>query len=183
MRTRTVTGVAALLLAATGWAVPAHAEIYGIDDPADAGGSPNDLYSLSVRHSTDNVVVKLTFADLRRDSSAGMSVFVDTDAASQGPDFALGTGLGDGTDYALTRTDGWRSTGAPLDCSYELRLRWARDVAKLRMARDCFDDPARVRVSVKMVDAFDASHPIRDWAPARKRFSLWLRSGWPASTT
>lgn len=176
MRTRTTSGIAALLLAATAWAAPAHAEIYGIDDPADAGGSLTDLHELRVRHTAENVVVKVRFADLRRTSHAGLSIYVDTDGSARGPEYVLGTGLGDGTDYTLARTDGWASSGAPLECGYELRLRWARDTGKATMSRECFDDPARVRVGVKMVDLYDGSHPIRDWAPGRRQFSLWLRS-------
>lgn len=168
-------GGAALLLSTL--AAPAQAEVYGIDDPADASASLTDIHALSVRHGADNVVVKVRFADLRRKGSAGMSVFLDSDRASAGPEYVLGMGLSDGTDYLLTPADGWRSAQQSVDCDYQAWLRYDRDVAKVWISRGCLDEPEEVRVSVKMTDDSDASHPITDWAPGKRRFTLPVAQG------
>lgn len=176
LRIASAASAIALVLAGT-IAAPAHAEVYGIDDGADAAGSLSDILSLSARHGTGRLVVKTRFADLRRDSQAGMSIFVDTDRLRRGPEYVLGTGLGDGTDYQLSRARRWQSVGAPLDCSYLLQVRWRREVAKAFIDRDCLGEPAKVRVSVKMRDLLDASHPVTDWVPGTRRWSLGLAPG------
>lgn len=178
MRTSTLGGaVAAATLALTTLAAaPAHAERYSIDDGPDASGSLNDIHTLTARHGAAKVVVKTRFADLRRDAVAGMSIFLDTDRTDRGPEYRLGTGLSDGTDYLLSAVEGYGDDGSPVtDCFYILDLRWGRDVARTAIDRDCLGTPAEVRVSVKMRDDFDASHPITDWAPGRRRWSLWLQ--------
>ena len=124
MRIFRLAASAALALALVGpIGAPAHAEVYGIDDGADAAGSLSDIIALSARHGTGRLVVKTRFVDLRRDSEAAMSIFVDTDRLRRGPEYVLGTGLADGTDYQLSRARRWQPVGAPLDCSYLLQVR------------------------------------------------------------
>lgn len=176
MRNSILAGVVLGLAPLVAVASPAHAEFYSINDPADASGSLSDIDSLYVRHDTDSVVVRLGFDDLRRSSQAGMSVFIDTDRDRRGPEYVLGTGLGDGTDYALTRARRWRSVGEHLDCSYDARVGWWRDVFRTRMARDCFGNASHVRVSVKMVDPADPTGTVADWAPTRRHWTPWLET-------
>ena len=45
------------------------------------------------------------------------------------------------------------------------------------VSRECFDRVPSVRVSVKMVDQADGSHPVVDWAPKRQRWTLPIGSG------
>ena len=177
MRTRiSLTAGAALLL--TGLvAAPAHAEYYAIDDPADARASLTDIYGLSAMHGGSNVLVKVRFNELMRSSAAGVSIFLDTDRDLRGPEFVLTSGLGDGTDYVLTEAVAWRGSVTRVDCDYQARPRWGRDVFRALISRDCLGQPASVRVSVKMVDQADGSHPVADWAPRRKRWSLPIASG------
>jgi fructose-specific component phosphotransferase system IIB-like protein len=177
MRTRSsIAAVSALaLLSLTG--APAHAEYYGIDDPADASASLTDVYGMEAMHGTDNVLVKVRFNELLRSSAAGLSVFIDTDRGVKGPEYVLSSGLGDGTDYVLTEAVAWRGSDDRVDCDYEARPRWAKDVFRARISRDCFGDPGSVRVSVKMVDQVDGSRPVIDWAPKRHRWSLPIASG------
>lgn len=174
---RTLLGLAGAALATTLVASPAHAEFYKIDDPADAGRSLADITTLYVRHSPDDVVVRVRFEDLRRSSKAGMSVLIDTDPDRRGPEFVLGTGLGDGTDYALTRARRWRSAGEHLQCAYSNRLRWRRDVARIRISHECLGDPDRLRVTVKMVDPVAPGDAAVDWAPTRRHWTPWIESG------
>lgn len=177
MRTRiALTAGAALTLAALG-AAPAHAEFYTIDDPADASASLTDIYGLEASHGAENLLVKVRFNELMRSSAAGVSVYIDTDRSEKGPEYVLSSGLGDGTDYVLTAADGWRGSDDRIDCDYSARPKWGNDVFRAVLSRDCFDRPASVRVSVKMVDQADGSHPVGDWAPQRKRWSLPIGSG------
>jgi len=164
-----------------GTAAPAAAERGSYTDPADATASLNDLRRVTVAHNDAALRLRVRVTDLRAASDggpAGLSVWVDTERASAGPDLRLGTGLQSGTDYQLVRTTGWRPTGEVLTCPYSVRLRPARDVVDLRISRRCLGgDVEEVRVAVRMDDHYDASHPVRDWLGARRSFTPWLERG------
>jgi hypothetical protein len=177
MRTRTVLTAATAVVLAGLVAAPAHAEFYAIDDPDDACASLSDIYGLEAMHGGKNLRVKVRFDELVRSSAAGVSIFIDTDRDVKGPEYVLSSGLGDGTDYVLTRADAWRGSDDRVSCDYAARPRWGKDVFRAVISRDCLDDAASVRVSVKMVDQADGSHPVVDWAPQRHRWSLPLASG------
>ena len=170
-------GVAAATLAATMLASPAHAEYYSIDDTADAEASRTDVYGMRVRHGAEEVNVAVTFADLRRSSLAGISIYFDTVRTRRGPEFVLSSGLGDGTDYALTRAWRWRARGEHVDCDYQARVKWGVDRFRTLLARSCFGDPEDIRVSVRMSDHTQGSDPVIDWVPGRRAYSLWLGPG------
>lgn len=177
MRTRIslATFAALALTGLTG--APAHAEFYSIDDPADASGSLTDIYGVEANHGSENVLVKVRFNELMRSSAAGVSVFFDTDRTVRGPEYVLSSGLGDGTDYVLTSAQGWRGSDHRIRCDYSARPKWGNEVFRAVISRDCFDRVGSVRVSVKMVDQADGSHPVVDWAPKRHRWSLPIASG------
>ncbi|MCW2737683.1 hypothetical protein [Nocardioides sp.] len=177
MRTRiALTAGAALALAGLA-AAPAHAEFYSIDDPADARASLTDIFGLQANHGGKNLLVKVRFNELMRSSAAGISVFVDTDPDAKGPEYVLSSGLGDGTDYVLTGANGWQGSDDRVSCDYSARPKWGKDVFRALISRDCLDDATSVRVSVKMVDQADGSHPVVDWVPKRHRWSLPIASG------
>ncbi len=177
MRTR-IALTAGAALALTGLAAaPAHAEFYSIDDPADARASLSDIYGVVANHGGNNLLVKVRFNDLVRSSAAGVSVFVDTDRDTRGPEYVLSSGLGDGTDYVLTAADGWHGSADRIGCDYSARPKWRKDVFRALISRDCLDGASSVRVSVKMVDLADGSHPVVDWVPKRHRWSLPIASG------
>ena len=177
MRTRiALTAGAALALAALA-AAPAHAEFYSIDDPADASASLTDIYGIEANHGSENLLVKVRFNELMRSSAAGVSVFIDSDRDSKGPEYVLSSGLGDGTDYVLTAADAWWGSDDPIKCGYTARPKWGNDVFRAVISRDCFDRAGAVRVSVKMGDRADGSHRVVDWAPKRHRWSLPIAAG------
>ena len=122
-------------------------------------------------------LVKVRFNELMRTSAAGVSVFLDTDRDVKGPEYVLSSGLGDGTDYVLTEADGWRGSDDRVSCDYAARPKWGQEVFRAVLSRECFDRVPSVRVSVKMVDQADGSHPVRDWAPKRHRWSLPVATG------
>jgi hypothetical protein len=177
-RAARILAAAGLTIGLLGLAAPAHAERYSVDDPADASGSRNDIYGLTVTHGQERVKFSILVDDLRRVSSAGATLFLNTNPDDPGPEYALGTGLSSGTDYALVRVEGWRSPGSdPLNCDYHLRLGYRADVVSGWISRACLKKPATVAAAVKMVDAADPSHLIRDWAPATRKFGLAIAPG------
>jgi hypothetical protein len=177
MRTRTAltAGVALALAGLT--APPASAEFYGIDDPADAKASLTDIYSFEANHGRENLRVRVRFNELMRSSAAGLSIYIDADRGVKGPEYVLSSGLGDGTDYVLTRADAWRGSDDRVRCDYVARPKWGKDLFRAVISRRCFDSAGSVRVSVKMVDQADGSHPVVDWVPERHRWSLPIESG------
>ncbi|WP_244927671.1 hypothetical protein [Nocardioides sp. W7] len=175
---RRATAVAAVL-SCLAVAAPASAEFGSFPDPADAQASLTDIRELRVAHGLQRVTVTVRFTDLRAESDAGpagLTVFLDANPARRGPELALTTGLHQGTDYQLVRVRRWRLVGEPLTCEHSLRLRPARDFARIRVARTCLRDPARVRVAAQMIDQYDGSHPVVDWYRGPRRFTPWLRS-------
>jgi len=162
-------------------AAPAAAERAGFTDPADATASLNDLRRVTVAHNDGALRLRVRVTDLRATSDggpAGLTVWVDTDRGTAGPDLRLGTGLQSGTDYQLVRTTGWKPSSEALTCPYSVRLRPAKDLVDLRISRRCLGaDVAEARVAVRMDDHDDASHPVRDWLGKRRSFTPWLVRG------
>ena len=177
MRTRTALTAGAALVLAGLTVAPANAEFYGIDDPADASASLTDVYSIDANHGRENLRVRVRFNELMRSSAAGLSIFIDSDRGTKGPEYVLSSGLGDGTDYVLTAAEAWRGSDDRISCDYAARPRWGKDVFRAVISRTCFDSATAVRVSVKMVDQADGSHPVVDWVPKRHRWSLPIESG------
>jgi len=169
---------AGLTVGLLGLAAPAQAERYSIDDPADAQASLNDIYELTYVHGEKRVRFVITVDDLRPVADAGATLYLDTRPKNKGPEYALGTGLSSGTDYALVRVKGWEGNGSdPIGCDYQLRLRYKTDRVVGSIARQCLGNPTKVAAAVKMVDTYDGSHPITDWAPAKKTFGLRVAAG------
>lgn len=178
-RTRLIqtTVAAAFLAVAVSGASPARAEAASIVDGADTTGSLNDIRKVLVDYSdgTLRTVVKVT--DLRTSSDGGpasMSLFVDTDPTTKGPEFRLGTGLYAGTDYQLVRMAGWKPTGDPLACRHRVTLRPGKDRIVFGIGRACLGSPDQVRIGVKMTDLWDASHPMHDWLSSPRAWSPWF---------
>ena len=177
MRSRIALAAGSALVLAGLTAAPAHAEFWSIDDPDDASASLSDVYGVEANHGSDNLRVKVYVNELMRSSAAGLSIFIDTDRAVKGPEYVLSSGLGDGTDYVLTEAEAWRGSDNRVTCDYAARPRWGKDVFRAVISRECLDDASSVRVSVKMVDQADGSHPVVDWVPQRHRWSLPIASG------
>lgn len=174
----TVLGAALLVATAAG---PASAERLGLDDPADVGGaSLADILAVSAVHSQKKLVVRVDVDDLKPTSQAGpssLAVFVDTDPDAKGPEFRLGTGLQEGTDYQLVRMEGWKPVGEALSCSHEVALKFKTDRVLMQMSRGCLGKPESVRIGVKMTDLYDASHPVTDWLGKRRYLSIPIARG------
>lgn len=159
-------------------ALPAAAERASYPDPADMGGaSLNDIRRVTVDHSDARVAVRTAVVDLRRHSEAGpagLTIRIDTRSRAAGPEFRLTTGLYSGTDYQLVRVRGGEQVGEPLTCEHSVHLGFAQDVVRFAAASTCLGSPARARVSVKMTDQYDGSHPVTDWLGEPGSWTGWL---------
>ena len=170
----------ALLLLTTA-ATPAYAERLGLDDPADVGGaSLSDILAVSAIHGPKRVITRVDFAELEPTSDGGpssLSIFIDTDRSARGPEFRIGTGLQDGTDYQLVRMVKWKAVGEALSCRHAVKVDFDADRVRARVNRGCLGNPEKVRIGVKMTDLFDGSHPVVDWLGTRRFLSLPIASG------
>lgn len=174
---RRATVVATALLSGLAVAAPAVASRGAYPDPADTQASLTDIREVRVAHGAERVTVAVGFTDLRATSDggpSGLTVFLDANPDRRGPELALVTGLQEGTDYQLLRVRRWKLVGEPLTCDHSVRLRPARDLARVRVARSCLRDPERIRVAVRMVDQYDGSHPVTDWFRGPRRYTPWL---------
>jgi hypothetical protein len=156
----------------------AYAEEVVVNDGADATASLTDIRKVRVDHGDQQLRVRVKFPDLRKKADAGLSIFIDKNAHRRGPEFGLGAPLFSGGDYALMRMKRWRfGDGDRVECDYDLRLRWKKDVLVFTADRGCFGDAEELRVGMKMVDVADSSHPVIDWMKGRREFTRWLGAG------
>lgn len=177
-RTRTALAATTALAAVLVTMAPAHAESTVINDGADATASLTDIRKVRIDHGQDELVVRVNFTDLRKKAEAGLNIYMDKNPDRPGPEFTLGTALFSGSDYSLGRVKKWKYAGdAPITCSYDLNLKWKRDVVIFTADRGCFGDPDELRIAIRMVDLADGSHPVRDWMIGRREFSSWLAAG------
>lgn len=155
---------------------PTYAATTVVDDGADTA-SPHDVLTMAVKHTADRVVVRSTYTDLRKvveRGSASTALYLDTRKGRPGPELALVSGLQSGTDYALVRVSGWKLSDRRIDCGHSFKVRWKKNLTKLRVDRECFGERPRVRVSQKMVEVRNDARPVVDWAPGKRKFSAWV---------
>lgn len=152
-------------------------------DPADATASLNDIRRVGVDHAERRVRIKVKVTDLRRSPGAGngyasAGIYFDTDPGDKGPEYLLTTGLYSGMDYQLIEVEGFGTrTGEPMSCGHRLTLDYRRDMVRGWVARKCLGKPDAVRVAVRMVDQYDASHPVVDWLKGKKKFTRAVARG------
>ena len=157
----------------------AYAETTVVKDGADAPASPNDILKMKVNHKPRTLVVRTSHTDLRKVRDGGTPstlIFIDVNKNRKGPELALAAALESGTDYALVRVKNWKASDKRIDCRHSFDINWKKNVTRLKLDRGCFGKRARARVSQRMVDHFDPSHPVRDWAPGKRKFSAWVKA-------
>ncbi len=155
----------------------ASAQSLSIVDGPDASGSLGDILDVRIEHRAKRVVVTTEVADLRRTSDggpSGLSIWLDTDRSTPGPEFVFQTGLQAGQDYALLRTDGWKPVGEQLTCRHHADFDRAADTVRLSVRRGCLGAPTEVRIAERMRDDWDASHPIIDWLKGTQHLTAWV---------
>ena len=177
----TLLGAATLTVAATlalTQLSPANADSIGVKDPKDLAHGA-DLRSVQVEHKARTIVVTTTHTDLRRSFRSGSSgaVFLDTDPADPGPEYAFVGGYFVGTDYQLLEVDGFPNStwGEPVEGSYAMRIDYDRDQVRMRIDRDALGSPDEVRVAVHVAGSRpDGSNTRRDWLGERRSFTEWV---------
>ena len=173
---RALTAAAVLLVPAllVGSTASAGAASRSFDDPAADVRQGVDLERVTVVYGERWLKIRTHHRNLvpRPPYSAGMSVFLDTDRSDPGPELRFGTGLMDGTDYSLMTTEGFAPSrdGDFVRCDYRLRLDYARDVARLRLAPGCVGGVASVRVAVKAA-AEQGRLRAYDWLGEKRSFT------------
>ena len=179
-----VIGFLAVAVAAALWCVPlaqpASAAAAKLGDKAHDVAHGGDLRSVRVANTARALWVTVRTRDLVPEPASGIggAVFLDTDGRP-GPDFVLVAGLFDGTDYALLRTDSWRLRRAVerVDCSYRMRLDYAEDTAKLRIANRCFAAaPGSGAVRVEVRTSAAPGEGV-DWLGAARKLSRAVPRG------
>lgn len=180
MKLTTTLAAVALALSAALAPSTAYAEIKHVDDAVGDLDHGTDLTRVVVKHAKV-VRVKLRHVDLKPHPArtAGVSVFIDARPGLPGPEYVLGSGLVDGTDYLLTVTDGFKPVNKVVDCQYQLKLDYAKDVTRIWFSRECFDRPGKVRVAVK-IGAEAKGQPgdtIVDWMGKVRSFTPWVARG------
>lgn len=136
-----------------------------------------DIWRAKVTHEK-RVRVDVKFKNLVPgfESSASASIFVDTNKDVAGPEFVLGTGLFEGTDYSLFRAESWKSVGEPLTCFHKVTLDYDRNVAHVVFARACLGKPEAVRVAVKSASEHMGETHV-DWLKGFRKFTPWVAQG------
>jgi hypothetical protein len=164
----TTTATAALATLATLTAAPAQADSIGVKDPSDtAHGS--DLRSVEVTHGRRAITVVTTHTNLRRDPASGSGgiVYLDTDPADRGPEYAFSGGFFSGTDYALVAVEGFGRdrTADPVPGDHDMRIDYRDEQVRFRIARSTVGDPATVAVAVKVsgTRSDGSSSGLVDW--------------------
>jgi hypothetical protein len=161
-------------------AAPAQAERAGLDDPADASASLNDIYGVEASYGQKIGKVHVRVADLQPTTDGGpasVEIFIDTKPKRKGPEYRLATGLQEGTDFQVVEMKDWEPVGEPIACSHRVELDFDDDVLRTRFGKDCIGYPKKIRVGVRMTDLYDASHPVTDWLGKPRFFSVFLASG------
>lgn len=158
-------------------ATAAYAEEVVVNDGADATASLTDIRKVRVDHGDSELSVRVNFPDLRKQADAGLNLYIDK-SRRRGPEFGLGMPLFSGSDYALVRMRRWQPVADGLvECDYDVRLRWKKDVMVFTADRGCFGDPDELRVGMRMTDTADQSHPVVDWMIGRREFTSRLSAG------
>lgn len=164
-------------------ATPAGAATTRATDPADTEHG-SDLRRVVLKHGPLNVLVRTTHTDLDPHWSSGSSgtVFLDTDPADRGPEFAFTGGFFRGTDYQLVHTEGFahRTWGEPVEGgSYRMRLDFDREQVRMRISRATLGNPAEIRVAVRSSGTREdgSSAGLLDWLGSPRSFTEWVAAG------
>ncbi len=185
MSIRTASTAAALSAAAAltlGLAGPAQAERYGIDDPNDSPHG-SDLIAVDIDHRARKLVVVTTHDNLRRDprTGSGGSIFIDTDASDPGPEYVFAAGFTRGTDYALVKTEGFRSGlwGGPVNGDHDMRVDYRDDTVRFVIPRATINRPSEVRIAVKVGGSRSdgTTSGLNDWLGEPRHWTPWIARG------
>lgn len=149
----------------------------------DASGDMDhgaDIQSVKVANDK-SVRIAVHTADLvpSYQSGAGLTIYLDTDPKSEGPEYAFLGGMFEGTDYGLVRTNGWKTGTHPttVDGFYIMKLDFDNDVARVKISRGALGKPGKVRVAVRTTGEQADGTIVKDWLGGRRQFTKWVARG------
>ncbi|MDN4175363.1 hypothetical protein QWY28_20525 [Nocardioides sp. SOB77] len=157
---------------------PAGAAVRVAEDPVgDTAGHAHgtgDVTKLRIKHAPRALRMIAFHAEDSRLSDV-QAFIIDTDADAAGPEYTLGTGIGEGGSWHLYRADGW--TGVLGDALCKGRNDWDRKKSRMKVVvpRSCLGKPARVRVNLVTSNDYPGT-PV-DHAPGKRRYSRWVVAG------
>jgi len=165
---------AAVVVMALVLAVPAAADVRRFTDAANDASTSVDIRAARVDNSTtarNQVIVVVRQENVRLGDA--IEIFLDTRPGDPGPEYSIGGATA--SEYLLRHREHWKGPGrvVPFRCGYRLRINEETDRTRAVMQRSCLRHPGRVRVAIRVVRGIP---PIsRDWAPARRTWSPWVR--------
>ena len=186
---RRVAGVAAVsALSITAFAGTALADTSVFKDARGDMSQGADIRKVRVINGEERLKINVVHRDLVRSfrSGSSISVFIDTDRAQAGPEYVFVGGTFEGADYALLPADGFQAAGnrqVPLHGgTYQMKLDYVRDVARITIDQVVLEDPADVRVEVKtgaemLPEGGAAADNEVDWLNAPRKFTSWVAKG------
>jgi hypothetical protein len=131
---------------------------------------PMDIHRVSVANEK-RLQVRVKVEDLQPKAGASAALWIDTDKERKGPEFVIGSGLYD-SDWQLSRADGWKAVGDPLNCDVDQALRYKKDVISWTTGKDCLGTYTAVRVSAET-----QKRDTNDYSPAKRKFHPWVERG------
>jgi len=181
---KTAISSAALAAAALACGIvgPAHAELYGVDDPQDTFHG-SDLRAVQIRNGEQRLVVTTHHDNLVRAPESGSSgaVYIDTVRSNRGPEYVFVGGYFEGTDYQLLHTKGFgpKSWGKPVDGTYIMRVDYAKDTVRTKMSRKAIGNAGKVRIAVRVsgTRTDGTTHGVIDWLGQPRTFTPWIAKG------
>ena len=184
-----VAGVAAVsALSITAFAGTAMAETAAFTDAYGDMSQGADIRKVRVINGAERLRINVVHRDLVPSfrSGSSISVFIDTDRTRTGPEYVFVGGTFEGADYALLKADGFKAAGnrqVPLNGgTYQMKLDYVRDVARISIDQVVLEDPARVRVEVKtgaelLPEGSTETTNEVDWLRQPRRFTTWVARG------
>ncbi len=184
-----VAGVAAVsALSFTAFAGTAMAETAAFTDAHGDMSQGADIRTVRVVNGEEQLKINVVHRDLVRSfrSGSSISVFIDTDRTRTGPEYVFVGGTFEGADYALLPAEGFQAKGnrqVPLHGgSYQMKLDYVRDVARITIDQVVLEDPAKVRIEVKtgaelLPEGSTTSTNEVDWLEQPRRFTPWVAQG------
>lgn len=183
----TVAAVSAVGL--TGMAAPALAASGAFQDARGDMSQGADIQKVRVVNGEKKLRINVVHRDLVRSwrSGSSVAVYIDTDRARTGPEFAFVGGTFEGGDYSLVKADGFgtkNSRQVSLNGgSYRMTLDYVDDVARIGIDQVVLKNPSKVRVEVKTGAELlpegstgEGTNEV-DWLGTPESFTTWVARG------
>ncbi len=174
LRRAVVVAAAAMMAVTAGTALPAQAQTKVFHDQVGDVRDGINVKSLRV-HNGARLIMKSKHTDLSRNKSQSIAYYIDVNGSRPGPEYLASAGFPD-SDWQILRMKGWKVVGSgPINCNSDFLARYVRNVTQFALSRGCLGgDRGRVRVSMVAGRTRADGTVLRDYLPARHRFTGWV---------